>query len=106
MVLDRSKKPCLTLSAGKRRARRHQLCTGGEVKITHSQPPRGNILNTAQGHVVGAGKAGNFGQAGHVAVIHGQLTQHAAGLKASHAHEVNRGLGVAAPLKHATGPRP
>ena len=45
---------------------------------------------------MGAGKAGNFGQAGHIAVIHGQFTQHAAGLKARHAHEVNRGLGVPA----------
>lgn len=80
MVLDRSKKPCLTLSAGKTRASKHmraELGTSGEVHITHSQPPRRNIFHTARGHVVGAGKAGNFGQAGHITVIHGQFAQYA-----------------------------
>ena len=55
---------------------------------------------------MGAGKAGNFGQAGHIAVIHGQFAQYAAGLQARHAHEVNCGFGVTAPFKHATGARP
>ena len=118
MVLDWSKKPCLTLSAGKRRARAkdargkrrlqraHQLCAGGEVQISHSQPPRRNILHTAQRHVVGAGKARHLGQTGHFAVIQSQLAQHAARLQTRHTHEINGRLGVSAPFKHAAGARP
>ena len=55
---------------------------------------------------MGAGKAGNFGQTGHIAVIHGQLAQYAAGLKARHTHEVNRSFGVPTPFKHTAGTRP
>ncbi len=89
-----------------RMQRAHQLSTGGKMQITHSQPPRSNIFHATQRHVVGAGKASNFGQPGHFTVIQSQLAEYAAGLKACHTHEVNRGFRMAATLKHAAGARP
>lgn len=94
------------LTQPRRAKRRAGLGTGGKMQITHSQPPRSNIFHTAQRHVVGAGKARNFGQPRHFAVIHGQLAKYAAGFKACHTHEVDRGFRVAAPFEHAAGPRP
>ena len=71
-----------------------------------SLPVLGDVLDADYREAVGNAEGGDAGEPCHGSVDVGQLAEHAAGLEASEAADVNGRLGVAASREHAVLARP